>query len=471
MVLKRFYDEKLAQASYLVGCSATGEAVVIDPNRDAAPYVAAAASEGLRIVAVTETHIHADFLSGSRELASRTGATMYLSDEGPADWKYAFASDPSVVLVKDGSVIRIGNVRLDVMHTPGHTPEHITFLLTDEPASPQPIGAFTGDFVFVGDVGRPDLLERAANIKGTMQVGGQQLYASIQRFSKNPDGLLIWPGHGAGSACGKSLGGVPVSSLGYEKTANWALRPQSENDFVEEVLSGQPDPPRYFATMKRLNKAGPAILGDRPLPSRLGTAELQRLVGQREQVVDVRIHEAIEAGFLPGTLLIPGTKSFTNWAGWLLDYGRPIWIIAEDEAQLRQAVKDLAMIGLDDVQGWFSASDLPAGIKPVEQLTAGDLAGWSDGVLDVRFESEFAAGHVPGAVNVPLGYLLAQIDRVPKGRTAVICGSGGRSLIAIGLLERLGFRELCNVAGGFGEYKCRGCRIDVGTDARIPATS
>ena len=265
MYLKRFYDENLAQASYLVGCQATGEAIVIDPSREVTPFLEEAASQGLKITAVAETHIHADFLSGSRQLAHQTGAAMYLSKEGGPDWQYQFASENDV-MVGDGDVIQIGNLTLKVLHTPGHTPEHISFLLTDHPASEEPIGAFTGDFIFVGDVGRPDLLEKAAGLKDTMKKGAVDLYKSIQRFKELPDHIQIWPAHGAGSACGKALGAIPSSVLGYEKITNWALKCATEDEFVEMILDGQPEPPKYFAQMKKLNKVGPAILEESTPP-------------------------------------------------------------------------------------------------------------------------------------------------------------------------------------------------------------
>jgi hydroxyacylglutathione hydrolase len=200
MFVKRFFEPAIAQASYLIGCQASGEALVIDPHRDVDQYLATAAQENLRITHVTETHIHADFVSGSRELARRTGASLCLSDEGDKDWKYQFEHARKL---KDGDRITIGNIRIDVSHTPGHTPEHITFLVTDGAAADQPIAAVTGDFLFVGDVGRPDLLEKAANIKGTMEVGARVLFKSLQKFAAHQDWLQIWPGHGAGSACGK----------------------------------------------------------------------------------------------------------------------------------------------------------------------------------------------------------------------------------------------------------------------------
>ena len=269
MFLRRFFEPKLAQTSYLIGCVATGEALVIDPNRDADQYIQAAAAEGAKIRHVTETHIHADFLSGSRELGARTGATVYLSDEGDANWKYGFAGDSNVKRVKQGDRITVGNVIVEVLHTPGHTPEHLTFLVTDTAGASEPIGAATGDFVFVGDVGRPDLLERAANMKGTMAAGAKTLYESLRAFSTRPDWLQIWPGHGAGSSCGKGISAIPQSTLGYEKRFNWAFRAKGEQDFVEHVLTGQPEPPKYFAEMKRINKEGPTVLGGFPKPPRV----------------------------------------------------------------------------------------------------------------------------------------------------------------------------------------------------------
>src|SRR5262245_25379750 len=286
MFVRRFFEPKLAQASYLIGCVVTGEALVIDPNRDVEPYVKAAEEQGARITHVTETHIHADYLSGSRELAARTGATLYLSDEGDKDWKYGFLSDPNTVPVRHGDRIKVGNVAVDVLHTPGHTPEHLTFLITDGAAANEPIAAATGDFIFVGDVGRPDLLERAANISGTMEVSAHALYQSLRTFSDRPDWLQIWPGHGAGSACGKGISAIPHSTLGYEKRFNWAFQETSESDFVAHVLAGQPEPPAYFAMMKKLNKEGPRILGGFPTPARLDPAQLPDMLSNGALIID-----------------------------------------------------------------------------------------------------------------------------------------------------------------------------------------
>src|SRR5579862_246797 len=288
MFLKRFFEPKLAQASYMIGCAETHEAIVIDPNRDPEPYLKAAAAEGARITHVTETHIHADFVSGSRELAAKTGATMYLSDEGGADWTYAFAGADRATLVKNGHRLKVGNILIDVLHTPGHTPEHVSFVVTDSAGASEPIGVATGDFIFVGDVGRPDLLEKAAHVAGTMETSAKTLYRSLVEFAKRPDWLQIWPGHGAGSACGKGISAIPQSTLGYERRFNWAFQCKSEDEFVKAVLRGQPDPPKYFAEMKRINKEGPRVLGGFARPPHLDSAALSRVVQSGALVIDLR---------------------------------------------------------------------------------------------------------------------------------------------------------------------------------------
>ena len=440
MIIRSFYDEELAQASYLVGCGVTKEAIVIDPLRDIQAYVDMAKYQGLHIVAVAETHIHADFLSGTRQLAAATGARMFLSDEGDETWKYAYASDPNVVLLKDGDVIRIGNLSLSARHTPGHTPEHLAFVLTDHPVSETPHSMFSGDFLFVGDVGRPDLLERAANFIGTMEIGARVLFSSIQKLSDLPDSLLIWPGHGAGSACGKSLGGSPVSSLGYERETNWALKIDNESEFVDQVLLGQPEPPVYFKEMKRLNKIGPAVLESLPHPP-----ALLQPVGR---LVDVRPAQDIRAGVVPGALVIPFGKGLTNWAGWLLAFDEPVTLVAENQAMANRAARDLAMVGLDVVHGWVTASELPETPHPMDSLGAAELLP-SDFILDVRGIYERAKSLIPGSVHIPLGELASRAQDVPRDRRIVVhCAAGGRSPIAYSILQNAGVRDVWELAGG-----------------------
>jgi len=474
MVLTRFYNEKLAQASYLVGCPACGKAAVIDPNRDIQMYLDAAKSSGVKIVAVTETHIHADYLSGSRELATMSGATLFLSAEGDEDWQYAFADEPNVTLVKHGDAIRFGQIRLDVVRTPGHTPEHISFVLTDEGTLDEPLGSFTGDFIFVGDVGRPDLLEKAAGVAGTMEEGAKSLFHSLQEFKaayQSP--LILWPGHGAGSACGKSMSGVPVSTLGYECKANWALKTEVVEDFVGAVLSGQPDPPTYFKQMKLLNKQGPPFLEGLRSPAEMPPVDLLLWLDEDRIVVDIRPTLSVSRGAVPGVLHVPNGKSFTNWAGWLLPYNRPIYFIADSQEQANEAAKDMAMIGLDEVCGWVPASALEiyaaerGSLHVTDQISIHEVAEASESkehpILDVRAKSEFDHGHIPGAINIPLGRLSERIDEVPKGKRLIVhCAGGTRSMIALTVLAKHGITDARNMPDGFMDYEEAGLKIEAG---------
>lgn len=458
MVLKRFYNEKLAQASYLVGCPAAGEALIIDANRDIEPYIRAAAEDGMRVTGVTETHIHADYLSGSRELAAVTGAQLYLSDEGDENWKYDFAQESGAKLLKGGDSIRVGVVRVDVLKSPGHTPEHISFLITDEATSMEPMGLFSGDFIFVGDVGRPDLLETAAGIQGTMETGARQLFHSLKSISRYPEHLMVWPGHGAGSACGKSLGAVPVTSLGYERMTNWALKAQSEALFIQEVLSGQPEPPLYFAQMKRLNKQGPPLLGGfRTPPRRQDEERIADLIDQGDVVIDLREPEAYMAKHVPGTLLIPQYRSFITWAGSIVPYDKDIYLIGPSEAEVNQAVRELAMIGLDRVVGWYGeeALDHSGVLEATDQVSAKAMLDEDSDVtvVDVRNRTEWEIGHVCNAIHLPLATLAKRAGELPKDRKLIVhCQSGVRSPIAVSLLRKLGFQNVANVTEGFDGY-------------------
>ncbi|CAN5640965.1 MBL fold metallo-hydrolase [soil metagenome] len=472
MILKRFYDDKLAQASYLVGCAATGESLVVDPNRDVQQYIEAAAQEGLRLTHVTETHIHADFVSGLRELATPTGAKAYVSGEGGADWRYTFAKALGADELKDGDEFRVGNVRVQAVHTPGHTPEHMSFIITDTAGADQPMGVFTGDFVFVGDVGRPDLLEKAAGEAGTMEAGARQLYQSLKRFQSLPDWLQLWPGHGAGSACGKSLGAVPSTTLGYEKLFNWGFSHDSEDAFVEAVLAGQPEPPKYFAEMKRINREGPRVLDGFERPPQLEASKLASLADGDAMVVDTRRWADYRAGFVPGTINIPLNRSFTTWAGWLIPYDREFHLIVSRGAEsgIDEAVRDLAMIGLDRVAGYFTSDAVEAWaasgreLATLDEMTtdemrraydAGDVA-----ILDVRGRGEWEAGHIPDVPNIPLGYLTDRLDEVPDGRPVLVhCQSGSRSAIATSLLAAKGI-EAINLKDGFSGWAADGNPVE-----------
>jgi hydroxyacylglutathione hydrolase len=480
VLLERFFDDKLAQASYLVGCETTGAAFVLDPNRDAEQYVRAAKAAEMRITHVAETHIHADFVSGSRELVRRTGATLYLSAEGGEDWRYVYAEEDGARLLKNGDTFDVGTVRVEARHTPGHTPEHLSFLVTDTRGADRPMGIFTGDFVFVGDVGRPDLLERAARVAGTMDAAARTLFRALQEFKRLPDYLQVWPGHGAGSACGKSLSAMPQSTVGYELRFNWALAVAKEDEFVRLVLAGQPDPPKYFAEMKRVNRDGPRVLGGFAKPVRVDPARLREVAASGVIVVDTRRTADHAAGHVPRTINIPFNPSFTTRAGWLLPYGRDVYLLVgegEDAAAdvATAAARDLSLIGLDRVVGHFDASALAeAGpLEKVPQMNASELAGRLGGdgspavtVLDVRERAEWEAGHIAGAVNVPLGHLTDRVAELERDRPLVLhCQSGGRSSVAASVLRAHGFSNVVNLSDGFSGWQRRGLPVERTTPA------
>jgi hydroxyacylglutathione hydrolase len=483
VLLKRFFHEGLAQASYLVGCQQTGEALIVDANRDLAQYIAAARSAGLKVTHVTETHIHADYVSGSRELAAITGATLLLSAEGGQDWQYKFGREEGATYLQDGDIFAVGNVRIEVMHTPGHTPEHLTFLVADTLASTQQVGALTGDFIFVSDVGRPDLLERVAGAEGTMRAGAKLLFESLRRFTERcPDWLQLWPGHGAGSACGKSLGAMPQTTLGYEKLTNWAFQIDQEEAFVEAVLDGQPEAPTYFATMKRMNRDGPPPLGELKTPRRMEAEEIEAVLARKELVVDLRRAADFAAGHIPGTISIPLTRAFAGYAGWVLPYDRDIYLLtgSADENAVRNATFDLALIGLDRVSGWFGPDTYEAwarkdgGLVASRQVAPSDVSARMKAgaiVVDVRATSEWRSGHIIGSQHIPLGRLVSQMADKPRSQSVVlVCETGSRSSIGASLLTAAGFEDVTNLTGGIVAWRGQGLPVEVDTVVFANAT-
>jgi len=460
MLLKYFYDQQLAQASYMVGCQAAGEAVIVDPARDVEPYIEAAKQEGMKLVGVLETHIHADFVAGSRELSERMGATMYVSDEGGADWKYQNIEHLSHQLLKDGDKFKIGNLTFGVMHTPGHTPESISFTLTDVNAD-EPMGIFTGDFVFVGDIGRPDLLEKAAGMKGTSESGANDMFKSLERFKALPEFMQVWPAHGAGSACGKSLGAVPSSTVGYEKRFNWALQYEDQGEFVKDLQDGQPEPPTYFAVMKQVNKVGPNIVAQLPAPKKLyKMEEINEAIQNGAQVIDTRESALFAKEHLEGTMNIPFNKSFTNWAGWIVDYERPLYLLTypQDVGDIQIALRSIGIDRAEYVMDVDQAMNTAEKLESYYDVTPRDAAPLIENgeaqVLDVRNLSEWEEGHIEGAAHIMLGTLLDRMDEVPKDRPIMVqCGSGVRSAIGASLLQAKGIKDVRNLTGGYTRWQ------------------
>ncbi|MDE4085570.1 rhodanese-like domain-containing protein [Planococcus maritimus] len=462
MLLRYFYDEKLAHASYVVGCQKTGEAVVVDPMRDITAYEELAKKEKLNFVGALETHIHADFVSGSRELNDRFGTKLYVSDEGDADWKYQNLDGISHQLLKDGDQFNIGNLVFDVMHTPGHTPESISFLLTDKGGSAdKPMGIFTGDFVFVGDVGRPDLLEKAAGIQGTSDSGAASMFKSIERFKALPDYLQVWPAHGAGSACGKALGAVPSTTVGYEKAFNWAMQFDDETAFKKALLEGQPEPPYYFAVMKSVNKVGQTLIKDLPELKEITSASaIEALLAESKQVLDMRPADVYSKGHIQGTINIPFNNSFTNWAGWVVDYNKPLYLLLDTKV-LDEAMTALRSVGIDEVYGFAEAETVLAqaenlaSYENVSPTEANEMVEKGEAyVLDVRNQTEFDEGHIDNAEHIMVGTLKNRLDEVDTDKTIIVqCQAGARSAIAASVLKANGIDNLVNMTGGYSKWQ------------------
>jgi hydroxyacylglutathione hydrolase len=469
MLMRQIVDQKLAQYAYLLGCQRTGEAIVIDPERDADRYIALAKQEGLRIVAVAETHVHADFLSGTREMAARIpGLMVYLSDEGGEDWTYEWpaADDARIVRLRDGNTFRIGNIEFRAWHTPGHTPEHLAFVVTDCAVATAPVAVLTGDFVFAGDVGRPDLLESAAGVMGTAGPLAERLYASVSRFLELPDFVQIWPGHGAGSACGKSLGAVPASTVGYERRFSKAMHAavEGERSFVAYVLGGQPEPPAYFGRMKRLNKTGAPVTHGLLAPRRLTASELRALADDDEvQIVDTRLdRNTVFEGYIAESLYAPLNRTFSTITGSFLDPEKAV-VLLIDEDGVEEAIRDLVRIGIDQVRAWapvsvlHEATEIGLPLSTIESIDYAELERRRQGdtiaILDVRSAAEHASRHIPEASNIPHILLRARAGELnPREALYVHCLSGARASVAAVFLAGLGIKVI-HVDGHFASWQ------------------
>ena len=453
MLFKHVYDPDLAQGGYLIGCQQTGEAVVVDPRRDVQVYLDEADANGMNIVAVTETHVHADYLSGARELAAVTGADLYLSDEGDADWKYAFGD----AKLYDGDTVTLGNITLEAVHTPGHTPEHLSFLVTDGAQADAPGFFLTGDFVFVGDVGRPDLLDEAAGGKDTRFEGAKRLFDSLKSvFMTLPDYVQVWPGHGAGSACGKALGAVASTTVGYERTFAWWARYVQDDDeqgFVTALLDGQPDAPAYFSRMKRQNKAGPALSGQRPDLQSFNPDAITPRINDGLLFIDTRPAAAFKTDAVKGALNIPAGKSFATFAAYVINPEhdeRDIVVLAADRTQAHALRDKLGYVGIDNVTGYVTSVE---GLERerVKSTSPDELEGMKNPfVLDVRTASEYASGHLPGAHQLHAGRVLEKLDDLPKDRPLVThCQSGARNAVVASALRAAGFENVVELEGSY----------------------
>ena len=451
MYFKQIFEPKLAQYAYLIGCQKSKEAIIIDPMRDVDQYFTLAKRENLKLVAAADTHIHADYVSGLQEMAER-GVHVYASDEGDSDWKYNWLkdSDYAHTLLHNGDVITIGNIRLKAVHTPGHTPEHLSYELVDGAATDKPMGLLSGDFVFVGDVGRPDLLETAAGQAGAMKPSAQRLFQSLQFFKDLPDYMKVWPAHGAGSACGKALGAVPDSTVGYEKVVSTAIKlADSEEEFINFILDGQPEPPLYFARMKKVNRDGINVLGELPAPKAMQPEEL--IDRDDITVLDTRSIDEFMHLHLKNSLLSTWNKAFNTVAGSYIKPEEQIVLIIHS-AHIEEAVRDLVRIGLDNVIGFVDVQAFTEWIHQAEKDHTSSIptVKFSEfnpnnpengKVLDVRKRSEWdETGHFKNARHIAHTRLLDRYEELDLNtRYYVHCEASGRASVATALLAKKGY--------------------------------
>jgi hydroxyacylglutathione hydrolase len=449
MYFEQYYLGCLAHASYIL--ISEGEAVIVDPQRDVEMYCDAAAAHGAEVRHVFETHLHADFVSGHRELATRTGAQIYIGARANATFPH--------VAVQDRFDLRIGTMRIQVLETPGHTPESICLLVTDEEKSPNPWAILTGDTLFLGDVGRPDL----SKTHTPEELAGMLFDSLHEKILKLPDNVLVYPAHGAGSLCGRNMRAERSSTIGTERLTNYALQIKTRDEFVRELTSNLPSRPEYFLQDAELNRTGAAALSELPELRAVSPLELAEELANGANVLDVRPGDAFAAAHVSGSINIALSGQFASWAGIILGLSaRPI-LIADTPEQLAEARMRMARVGIEDVRGYLQGgiegwkqAGLP--LASLKQISAQTLNEWRPArkvhVIDVRRDSEFAAGHITDALSIPLnGAIGAAVPLESDALLAVHCKGGYRSIIACSLLLRAGFQNVVDVTGGFDAWQ------------------
>ena len=461
MFVQQFYIEGIAHLSYLVGGKTS--CAIIDPRRDVEEYLGVAKAMGLRVTHILETHLHADFVSGHMDLAKRTGAGIYAPKSGGCTYNH--------VAVADGDSFDVEDMHVEVLDTPGHTPDCICYVVTDRSRGEEPVAVFSGDTLFVGDVGRPDLFPGK----------GQELAASLfdnlhSKLMKLPDACLVYPAHGAGSLCGKAMGAMRVSTIGYERAHNPALQHKTLEDFSKALLSGMPDAPDHFARCSDINRRGPALAADLPAPKPLSPADVQALVGKGHIVVDTRDYASFGGAHVPGAWNIDAAHNFSTFCGWLLPPDKPILIVAHSSAEVPMIATMLRRVGLDQVAGYLDGgmgpwinSGLPVGRMPTITVhEAQEMCSSHIPVvfLDVRALGEWNASHIEGAVHLPLPATRTRFGELDQEATiALLCKSGARASAAGSILQQHGFRDLVVVAGGMTAWVAAGFAPECATCA------
>ena len=457
---KQFYLACLAHASYLIGSD--GEAAVVDPQRDVDEYIDEAKANNLTIIYIIETHLHADFVSGHQELSARTGATIIFGEKAGVEFEHR--------AVKDGDEIKLGQLTLGFMETPGHTPEGICVLVTDLSDIDHPLKVLTGDTLFIGDVGRPDL----AGGKGySPQQMAELLYESLHgKLLKLPDETEVYPAHGAGSMCGRNMSKETSSTIGEQRKFNYALKPMSKDEFVTMMTADLPEAPAYFPKDAEINRSGARGLSELSPPKELTATEVDSMRAEGQVILDVRSAELFGAGHVAGSINIGLGGQFAMWAGSLIPMNAEIVIVAETSAQVDESIVRLARVGIENVKGYLIADVdrwLREGleIEQIKQLSVSELnerlASDELQVLDVRRPAEYQTGHVPGAAHTPLSVLEKNISTLTlktDQETAVICAGGYRSSAAASLLQKYGFTNLINVTGGTNAWINAGLPVE-----------
>jgi hydroxyacylglutathione hydrolase len=465
MYFKQFYLNCLAHASYLIGSD--GEAAVVDPQRDVDQYLEEAAARNLKIKYIIETHLHADFVSGHRELAARSGAQIIFGAQAKATIPHQ--------AVRDGDELTIGRVKLRILETPGHTPEGICVLVSDTDVSDEPQKVLTGDTLFIGDVGRPDL----AGAKGyTPQIMAGMMYDSLhEKLLRLDDAVEVFPAHGAGSMCGKNLSTETSSTIGKQRKTNYALQPMTKDEFVKIMTSDLAEAPAYFSKDAEINRTGAESLNGLPTAVALPVAGVSRLAGEGAVILDVRDAAAFGEGHIPGALNIGLGGQFASWAGSLISMSAPIVIVAGSDEKVAEAQLRLARVGLENIHGYLAGGieawqEAALGLDVVPQISVAELKDLIEArpdlqIVDVRRPAEYESGHAPHATSAPLAKLrqiLPTLKLRPNAQTAVICAGGYRSSAAASILQRAGFTNLLNVTGGTKAW------IEAGYEVEMPAS-
>jgi hydroxyacylglutathione hydrolase len=452
MFVQQFFVPGLAHTSYLLGGQKA--CAIIDPKRDVGDYIEVAKTMDLNITHILETHLHADFISGHMDLSDMTGAKIFAPKAGRCLFDH--------VAVADGDTIEIEDMELEVLETPGHTPEHVSYVVTDRSRGPEPVAVFSGDTLFVGDVGRPDLFPGKADDLAS------KLYNSLyNKLMKLPDFCEVYPAHGAGSLCGRAMGAKRSSTIGYEKLYNNALKPQGEREFKEALLMGIPEAPDHFSRCSSINARGPALVKELSVPQALSPNEVGRSQGQGHLVLDVREYMAFGGEHIPGSYHIDLGGNFATFAGWILPPEKPIVLVVENEGQVERATVQLHRVGLGQVVGYldggmyaWAVEGLPIQTLPqmaVQELKEGFEEGGAPLVLDVRAQREWEDGHIQGAVHMPSPDTRSRYREIaPDKPIAVMCNTGHRSSMAGSILLQHGFEKVYNVAGGMKGWAAAG---------------